>query len=142
MSRMLDTPLITVIDDDRSQLKLIETILSAQRKGWSVRNLQAVHRSDGFEPSVQQLSAEGVPAMILLDYRLQGGVYADHVVRDFAQVAPVVVMTGSDAEHDAEICLSAGAAAVVNKPFNLSEAEEMLRVCDRVLAAGSDPGPS
>ena len=102
-------PKVLIVDDDRTTVKLLQTLLEL----------------DGFEVAVAPRGADVLPVaskfgpdIIFMDYHLSdmdGIELVGHLRSDsrFAQV-PIVMASGLDKEDDA---LSAGANAFLIKPF-------------------------
>ncbi|MBE0689511.1 MAG: response regulator [Anaerolineae bacterium] len=113
---------IMLVDDDRTTVKLLQTLLEL----------------DGYEVStvprgldVLSKMEQTCPDIVLMDYHLSD-VEGDKVVRDlrrvpaFAQI-PVVITSGMDVEREA---MQAGASSFLLKPF---EPEELPELFTRLL---------
>lgn len=117
---------IMLVDDDRTTVKLLATLLELD--GYEV---STVPRGADVLPKMEQFS----PDIVLMDYHLSD-VEGDKVVRDLRQVpafaqTPIVITSGMDVEREA---LQAGASSFLLKPF---EPEDLPELFTRLLAAKS-----
>jgi CheY-like chemotaxis protein len=127
--------LVTVIDDDRAFLELMEILLPEE--GYAVLTL---HAEEGAYAHV----CKAVPAAIVLDIRMEqpdSGWNVLHEVRRDPALAdiPVIVCSADQREiqeHAADLLRHR--AEVLHKPFNLYELLSMVR---RLVGPG-EPAPS
>lgn len=111
---------ILVIDDDEDIRNLVVSIL--KRKGF---------KSEG-AADLEAASLQHLPDLFVLDYLLSGKTGID-ICKDIrnqedTKDTPVIIMSAlSDAK---EKCLSAGATAFINKPFNITD---LVACVNRVL---------
>lgn len=112
-------PKILIVDDDRTTVKLLKTLLELDGfEVWATGRGQ-----DAFG-----LASEKIPDALLIDFNLSDmqGVQLVRQLRastTFAQT-PIVMASGLDMEHDA---LQAGASAFLVKPFEPSKLVELLQ---------------
>ena len=119
----ISVPKVMIVDDDRTTVKLLQTLLEL----------------DGFEVGVAGRGADVlpqattfVPQIFLMDYHLADADGVD-IIRDlrateqFAQT-PIIMTSGLDVEDEA---LSAGATTFLLKPF---EPEELPGLFNRLIA--------
>lgn len=117
---------VMLIDDDRTTVKLLQTLLELD--GYEV---STVPRGLDVLPKMEQIR----PDIVLLDYHLSD-IEGDKVVRDLRQVpafalTPIIVTSGMDVEREA---LQAGANSFLLKPF---EPEALPELFERLLGAKS-----
>jgi len=114
---------IMIVDDDRTTVKLLQTLLELD--GFDVAVV-------GRGADVLPHAAASAPELFLMDYHLADADGVD-VIRDlrateqFAQT-PIIMTSGLDVEEEA---LSAGATTFLLKPF---EPEELPGLFNRLIA--------
>ncbi len=114
---------ILQIEDNPSNQRVVEMLLKNQRPQW--RLLTAANARTGMEIARRQR-----PALILLDLQLPD-LPGDEVLvmlredRD-TQGIPVVMLSADATVHSRERLLAAGAAAYVNKPFDVGQLLDLL----------------
>lgn len=112
---------VLVIDDDAMNRELLEAILDAN--GFDV--ILARHAQEGIEKATQVQ-----PEIILLDMRMpdMDGVEAcEHLkAGDTTRHIPVIMLTGSDSRSDHKRIQSAGADAMLLRPFEFSELIDLI----------------
>lgn len=122
------TQIVLCIDDNASNLTLIEDILSRRP---AVELLTAERGRHGLE-----LAKDRRPRLILLDLQLpdiDGGEVLAHLKADAGmREIPVVVLSADAMPGQQERLIAGGAAGYLTKPIDIAE---LLTVVDRVLAA-------
>ena len=122
MASVADPVTVLVIDDNETNLRLIERIMGLQADAVL---LTALDGGAGLE-----LAAERRPDLVLLDLNLpdrHGIDVLGHLREDPATASiPVVICTGDASDDLRRTCLDAGAAAYLTKPFELSELSEII----------------
>lgn len=105
---------ILVVEDEPDVAKFLKRGLGAHCHSATVTE----------EPSrAVALALSGEFDMILLDIGVAGGDGFDVLsgVRERGEQVPVIVLTGQGGEHDAVVCLEAGADDCMTKPFRFDE---------------------
>jgi len=112
------SPQVLIVDDDADIAELLGEHLKRLRPG-----VELLYAIDGFEAG--SLMQEHVPSLIFIDIMMPG-IRGDSVCRFIkrnpkARHVPVVGMTGFPSEENVERMKTAGALAVVGKPFDMQE---------------------
>lgn len=107
-------PKVMLIDDDRTTVMLLETLLSLD--GFEV--VQAARGSEALEKARQEQ-----PDAFLIDYHLSGGMHGTEVIGQLRaepafKHAPIIMTSGMNVE---EAALQAGANVFLIKPFDPAE---------------------
>jgi len=121
---------VLYIEDNPSNLKLVQRILDQQRPG--VELIPAMQGQLGLD-----LASEHRPDLILLDLHLPG-MRGDEVLRRLRKEQatrriPVVVVSADATPGQTERLLAAGAQLYLTKPIDV---KEFLKVLDRTLEKG------
>jgi two-component system cell cycle response regulator DivK len=116
------TPLVLIVDDNPTNLKLARDLLRAS----GLRTLEAESGARGIA-----LATEHLPDVILMDLRLPDmrGTDAARTLTDGAQTAriPIVALSAVPFEGDGEWLLAAGFAGYLEKPISVREFPEQVR---------------
>jgi len=112
------SPQVLIVDDDADIAELLGEHLKRLRPG-----VELLYAIDGFEAG--SLMQEHVPSLIFIDIMMPG-IRGDSVCRFIkrnpkARHVPVVGMTGFPSQGNVERMQTAGALAVVSKPFDMQE---------------------
>ena len=123
---------VLVVDDERSILRALQTILS--RHGYDVS-----HAETG--ESALEVCARGLPDLIVLDLGLPGidGFEVIRRVRERAKT-PIIVLSVRGAERDKVAALDLGADDYLTKPFGVDELLARVRVALRHVAGAASAG--
>ena len=121
------------IEDNLSNLKVMEMLLDRQRPGW--RFLSARDGQEGWEQARQRL-----PEAILLDLQLPG-LSGEEVLKRLrgdpaTREIPVIVLSADATAHSRERLSVLGATEYISKPF---EVTVLLALLDRVLRDEKEP---
>jgi len=112
------SPQVLIVDDDADIAELLGEHIKRLRPG-----VELLYAIDGFEAG--SLMQEHVPSLIFIDIMMPG-IRGDSVCRFIkrnpkARHVPVVGMTGFPSQENVERMQTAGALAVVGKPFDMQE---------------------
>lgn len=112
-------PKVMLIDDDRTTVMLLETLLSLD--GFQV--ILAAHSSEILEKARREQ-----PDIFLIDYHLSSGVQGTEIVKRLRaepafQRTPIIVTSGMNVE---EAALRVGANRFLMKPFDPAELPSLL----------------
>jgi len=118
------SPQVLIVDDDADIAELLGEHLKRLRPG-----VELLYAIDGFEAG--SLMQEHVPSLIFIDIMMPG-IRGDSVCRFIkrnpkARHVPVVGMTGFPSQDNVERMQTAGALAVVSKPFDMQELSTLVR---------------
>jgi len=111
-------PQVLIVDDDADVAEVLGEHIKRLRPG-----VELLYAYDGFEAG--SLMQEHVPSLIFIDIMMPG-IRGDSVCRFIkrnprARHVPVVGMTGFPSQDNVESMQTAGALAVVRKPFDMQE---------------------
>lgn len=133
---MSGSPLVLIVDDDRSIRRVLETGLRAR----GYRTCVAATGQEGIDAA----ALEG-PDVVILDLALPDldGVDVCRRIREWSSV-PVIVLSAHGAEERKIEALDEGADDFVTKPFSMRELLARVRVAlrHRQRVAGADPTPA
>lgn len=113
---------ILVVDDERSALHLLKTILISQ--GWAVETAMTPERAS-------ELTAQEKFDLVISDINLQSAQTGMDLLRQMRDVSPVILITGAGTLENAVEASREGAWDIFAKPFNV---EEIISTVRRVLA--------
>lgn len=119
---------ILVVDDERSTLQLLRTILTSQ--GWAVETAMTPERAS-------ELTAQETFDLIISDINLQSAQTGLDLLRQMRDISPVILITGAGSLETAVEASREGAWDIIAKPFNI---DEIIQTVKRVLAE-NDPNP-
>lgn len=131
---MKNLPTVLIVEDDRSIVHLLTTILSAN----DYRTMQV---STGRE-AVASISSH-CPDIVLLDLGLpdMDGVDIIRSVRQWSQI-PIIVLSARSREKEKVDALDAGADDYVTKPFGTAELLARIRIAMRHINGSATDVPS
>lgn len=131
---MKNLPTVLIVEDDRSIVHLLTTILSAN----DYRTMQV---STGRE-AVASISSH-CPDVVLLDLGLpdMDGVDIIRSVRQWSQI-PIIVLSARSREKEKVDALDAGADDYVTKPFGTAELLARIRIAMRHINGSATDVPS
>lgn len=126
---------ILVIDDDPTNLDVVETILIAQEGNWNRDRAYQVHYASSGPMALEQL-ATCCPDLILLDVMMPGmdGIEVCQRLKAMPQwqTVPIIMATALAEKQDMARCLAAGADDFISKPLNgielAARMQSMLRI--------------
>ena len=131
---MKNLPIVLVVEDDRTMVHLLSTILDAN-------DYRVVHVSTGRE-ALSTISSH-CPDVVLLDLGLpdMDGVDIIKNVRQWSQV-PIIVLSARNRERDKVEALDLGADDYVTKPFGTAELLARIRIALRHVSNGTPDTPT
>jgi diguanylate cyclase (GGDEF)-like protein len=139
MKRNLMRPIsILVIDDEPTNLDVIETILVAQEGSWNSGRPYQIHYVSSGQMALEQLAAYS-PDLILLDVMMPGidGIEVCRRLKAMPrwQTVPIIITTALTEKQEMARCLAAGADDFISKPLNgielAARVQSMLRIRDQ-----------
>ena len=116
---------ILVVDDERSSLNLLRTILTLQ--GWLVETAMTPERAS-------ELTAQEHFDLVISDINLQSAQTGLDLLRQMRDTSPVILVTGTGTLENTVEASREGAWDIIAKPFNIDEVVTTVR---RVLAENS-----
>src|ERR1700704_1641975 len=119
----MDKPKILIVDDDANLRRALKIRLRAN-------HYDTVQASDGYSAIV--VAQKEQPDLIILDLGLPAGDGLAVLERikesDTLSQIPVIIMTGRDPQFNEQTMLQAGATAYFQKPPDVSELLDVIRV--------------
>ncbi len=116
---------VLIIEDD-------EDLALVMRRNLTSRGMQALVAYDGVQGT--QVAHTEKPDLIILDLNLPGGggerILKNLVLSTHTNTIPVIIMTGSSDEAVRHRALAEGAAAFMQKPYDL---DELIETIHRIL---------
>ncbi len=119
---------ILIVDDNRSVLNLLRTILTAQ--GWGVETAMTPER-------VSELTAEEKFDLIICDINLEAEQTGLDLLRQLRDLCPIILITGAGTLETAVEAEREGAWDIIAKPFDVDGIVATVR---RVLAEKHEKG--
>jgi len=116
---------ILVVDDERSSLHLLRTILTLQ--GWLVETAMTPERAS-------ELTAQEKFDLVISDINLQAAQTGLDLLRQMRDTSPVILVTGTGTLENTVEASREGAWDIIAKPFNI---DEVITTVRRVLAENS-----
>lgn len=129
---------IMVIDDEPTNLDVVETILVAHEGSWNGDRPYQLHYASSGQMALDQLSNYR-PDLILLDVMMPGmdGIEVCRRIKAMPQwqTVPIIMATALTQKQDMARCLAAGADDFISKPLNgielAARVQSMLRIRDQ-----------
>ena len=126
---------ILVIDDDPTNLEVVETILIAREGSWNSGRPYQIHYASSGQMALEQLPTCS-PDLILLDVMMPGmdGMEVCQRIKAMPewQTVPIIVVTALTQKQDMARCLAVGADDFISKPLNgielAARVQSMLRI--------------
>lgn len=113
---------ILVVDDERSTLQLLRTILSSQ--GWEIETAMTPERAS-------ELTLQNKFDLVISDINLQSAQTGIDLLRLLRDTSPVILITGAGTLENAIAASREGAWDIIAKPFNI---DSVIATVRRVLA--------
>ncbi|MBX7172151.1 MAG: sigma-54 dependent transcriptional regulator [Pyrinomonadaceae bacterium] len=113
---------ILVVDDERSTLQLLRTILSSQ--GWEIETAMTPERAS-------ELTLHNKFDLVISDINLQSAQTGIDLLRLLRDTSPVILITGAGTLENAIAASREGAWDIIAKPFNI---DSVIATVRRVLA--------
>ena len=106
--------IVAVVDDDTSLLKALERLLSTQ--SWITKTFQSAKEFLASLP-------DGLPDCLVADLHMPGmsGLELQQILTSEGIKIPMIIITSSTDAGTRERCMSAGAAAYLQKPVRRAE---------------------
>ncbi len=117
---------ILIVDDERSTLNLLRTILSSQ--GWQIETALTPERA-------KELAGQENFDLIISDINLQADETGIDLLRELRDNSPIVLITGTGTLETTFEASREGAWDIIAKPFNI---DEVIATVRRVLDDNAD----
>ncbi|RZM76624.1 two-component system response regulator [Leptolyngbya iicbica] len=126
---------ILVIDDDPTNLEVVETILMAHEGRWNSDLSYQLHYASSGPMGIDQLATCN-PHLVLLDVMMPGmdGIEVCQRIKAMPQwqTVPIIMATALNQKQDMARCLAAGADDFISKPLNGIELSARIQTMLRI----------